>query len=692
MKSRAAHPLSSRLAAVSLGLFLLSSAYAITVGFGPVLTGVQDTPSDGTTNQMRQNINITNTVFLEPGVYRATTWDYNAAADAINGATQPVFPFLTVVNGPANHTVIAFGETIDTEPGIQNVVPFGGTNDFFVIGGEGATVAAGIQNTNTAAVQNSILTDLSFGNTDHANGTDFDEASSVGATLDSFGHGNLQRTYAFSIEVEPVDEPNPSPPELLALSPEDGASEVPTGTDLVMIFDEPVAAGNGNLTIKNLSDASQLVIPIDDPQVTIQGPVVTVDPTGLLAANQEYSVQVAPTAIDDTTGDSFVGISGDEAWSFTTTASDPDAPELISVDPATASIDVPLDSVLRATFGEPVTAGSGDITVRNLTDATERVIPVDDPQVLVSGNALTINLSAALQLAKTYAVHIDGPAVLDLADNAFVGISDDSTWTFTTPIPVSGAASIGPGADITDAIQNDTVDQERLNIDRTFTKLDAGTYSVPDWELNVVMANSGTGEVTPMLLSGPPPSYTILWLGSPFDPEVEGIQNVPETGSFTLEAATDVYAGFFTTNLGSEIIGTDTDNSGTGASLTDHDNAFPTPTAVGQTVDGFSHAGLGRTYAFEINVIQGAQDEQRITEIKYIDGEQPRVEFTFDSLPNRQYKVEASTSMLASGQPGGWIELDDAYDSTGSETSYTDFLNIITGPRVFYRVTLLPPN
>ena len=191
-------------------LGLTVSASAVTIGFGPGLTGVQDTPSDGTTNQMRQNINITNTVFLAEGTYQATTWDYQAAADATNGATQPVFPFLTIVNGPANHTVIAFGDTIDTDPGIQNNVLFGGSNNVFTIGAGGATVAAGIQNTNAAGVQNSILTDTSFGTTDHANGSNFDEAGGVGNTLDSFGHGNLTRTYAFSIEVEQIPEPSTS--------------------------------------------------------------------------------------------------------------------------------------------------------------------------------------------------------------------------------------------------------------------------------------------------------------------------------------------------------------------------------------------------------------------------------------------------------------------------------------------------
>jgi len=181
---------------------LVSDVGAIKIGFGTALNGVQDTQSNGN-NQMRQNINITDTVFLPQGTYRAASWEYNAGPDSsIQGVTQPVFPFLTIVNGPANHTVLVFGDTIDTEPGVQIGVPFGGADDTFTIPIGGATVAAGVQNTNATGVQNSILTDTSFGRTDHANGGNFDEAGGVGNTLDSFGHANLPRTYAFAIEVE----------------------------------------------------------------------------------------------------------------------------------------------------------------------------------------------------------------------------------------------------------------------------------------------------------------------------------------------------------------------------------------------------------------------------------------------------------------------------------------------------------
>ena len=377
-------------------------------------------------------------------------------------------------------------------------------------------------------------------------------------------------------------------------------------------------------------------------------------------------------------------------WAFTTDAPDFDAPKIETLNPASGGIDIPLVSDLEATFDERIAIGSGDIVLKNLTDGTEIAIPVGDAQISISGGVMTIDPTDDLELGKNYAVQIAPTAIDDLAGNSFVGISDNTTWNFATRIPVIGGSIIGPGADITEAIQNDIVDQERLNIDRTFTTLNAGTYNVTDWQLNVARSNDGTGDVTPMLLTGTPPSYSILWLGSAFDPDVDGIQIVPETGDFTLDAPTDIYAGFFTTNLGSEIIATDADNSGTGFSSTDHTNSFIAPTEVGETIDSFSHAGLGRTYAFEINVVEGSQRDLKITSIKYLDEETPRVEFIFNSIPGRIYLIEASTSLKPNGEPGGWIELDDGFEAEGDESTYVDLLSFVTGPRVFYRVKLMP--
>ena len=190
---------------------------------------------------------------------------------------------------------------------------------------------------------------------------------------------------------------------------------------------------------------------------------------------------------------------------------------------------------------------------------------------------------------------------------------------------VAGATTIGPGVGITDGDESlgvDTPGGDRLNVDRTtLVNLAAGTYTIRDFGLNVLTHNApagggGAGTITPMLLAGMPSNYTTLWVGSPLDPTANGIQAVDYTGDptaqFTLAAAADVRAGFFTQGLGSDIIGLDSDNTGAlNSSSTDHDVAFTIPTGAGQAVDSFNgiqHQGLGRTYSFEINVLDAGNN------------------------------------------------------------------------------------
>ncbi len=76
----------------------------------------------------------------------------------------------------------------------------------------------------------------------------------------------------------------------------------------------------------------------------------------------------------------------------------------------------------------------------------------------------------------------------------------------------------------------------------------------------------------------------------------------------------------------------------------------------------------------------------KVTDIAYTGGEPPSVSFTFNSKPGATYGIYASTSLLATGTPGGWVELDDSYASQGDETSYTDTQFAGLAPRVFYQV------
>jgi hypothetical protein len=181
---------------------------------------------------------------------------------------------------------------------------------------------------------------------------------------------------------------------------------------------------------------------------------------------------------------------------------------------------------------------------------------------------------------------------------------------------LANAVTIGPGRNITDATDVDTPGQERLNVDRTeFVTLQAGTFNIDEFGLNVVdhtAGIAGAGTVSAMLLIGSPTTYTTLWVSPALDPTSNGVQSVAYasgTQQFTLGAATNVFAGLFTENQGSGIVGLDADNSGSGFSQTAHDSSFTAPTGAGQNVSGFSNPNLARTYAFDLQVTTTAPPE-----------------------------------------------------------------------------------
>ncbi|MDG1072263.1 MAG: Ig-like domain-containing protein [Akkermansiaceae bacterium] len=226
--------------------------------------------------------------------------------------------------------------------------------------------------------------------------------------------------------------PDMTPPSVVSLSPVDGADVVLPGSNLVVTFDDNIAIGTGNITIKDLDMPSQVVIPVGDAQVSISGAVLTINPTTDLAANTNYAIQIDATAIDDDSGNSFVGISDDTTWNFTTVVPDLTGPLLVSLTPADDSNEVDLASNLVVTFDEDIAIGSGNITIKDLDAPGQTVISVGDAQVSISGAVLTINPSANFAAKTNYAVQIDGTAITDLSGNPFEGIADDTTWNFAT--------------------------------------------------------------------------------------------------------------------------------------------------------------------------------------------------------------------------------------------------------------------
>lgn len=242
----------------------------------------------------------------------------------------------------------------------------------------------------------------------------------------------------------------PAPPSIASRVPADNSTNLAIGANLVATFTENIFAGTGFVTIRITSDNS-LVETFDvatSGQLTFSGSQLTINPTFNLQVGVEYYVQIDATAVKNTVGTFFAGITDTTTWSFTTDAI---APTLASTSPADEATNVLISSDLVATFNEPVQAGTGNIILKRTSDdfVIETFNVATSLRISFASNQLTINPSSNLTGGTGYYVQIDSTAVVDLSTNAFAGISDTTTWNFTADGTAPTLTSLSPASPAT---------------------------------------------------------------------------------------------------------------------------------------------------------------------------------------------------------------------------------------------------
>ncbi|MEG3934322.1 Ig-like domain-containing protein, partial [Microcoleus sp. T3_B1] len=238
--------------------------------------------------------------------------------------------------------------------------------------------------------------------------------------------------------------PDITVPRINSLTPINNANSVATDGELVVTFSESIAKGTGNIVIKKMGDNSIVeTIPVTGNNATISGSQLKIKPTVSLAEKTDYYVEISGGTIQDLAGNSSAGISGNGNWKFQTI--DSIAPTAISFTPADNARNLNVSANLVVNFSEPIQKGSGDISIRKLSDNSlvER-IPVTDNKITVSGNQLTINPTADLAPNTDYFVRIAGGAIKDLTGNNFAEIYDNDAWNFIADKIAPTATSFTP--------------------------------------------------------------------------------------------------------------------------------------------------------------------------------------------------------------------------------------------------------
>ncbi|HOZ36601.1 MAG TPA: Ig-like domain-containing protein [bacterium] len=227
-------------------------------------------------------------------------------------------------------------------------------------------------------------------------------------------------------------------PSVSAYFPSDNASGVTTTADLILTFDEAVDAKTGNITIYKASDDSIFEqIPVTaSTNITGSGTAsIAINATSTLADLTSYYVKIDTAAFEDTSGNSYAGITDTTTWNFTT--SDCTNPSVSNFFPADGAITATTTANLILTFDEAVDVKTGNLVIyKSSDDSVFETIAVTSGNVTGSGTAsLMINPTFDFDYETSYYVKIDASAFDDTSGNSYAGITDTTTWNFTIENP-----------------------------------------------------------------------------------------------------------------------------------------------------------------------------------------------------------------------------------------------------------------
>lgn len=214
-------------------------------------------------------------------------------------------------------------------------------------------------------------------------------------------------------------------------SPVDGASSVPVGTNVSVMFD--VAATGVNATSFTLAPSGGAPVAAS-VTANATDTSFTLDPTADLQHGTTYTATLS-SAIVDVDGRAFLGTS----WQFTTATATPvdtTAPTVISRSPGVGAIGVAALQTVTVEFSEEV-QGVNEFTF-TLQRNTGATVPA---AVFRRGatNRWSLNPDDPLADNARFTVRLDGgpAAIRDLAGNALA----DTSWSFRTG---GGVDTVGP--------------------------------------------------------------------------------------------------------------------------------------------------------------------------------------------------------------------------------------------------------
>ncbi len=235
--------------------------------------------------------------------------------------------------------------------------------------------------------------------------------------------------FAVSCDEENDYTSDSSNPTVVSYYPVSGDEDVSLSSNLVLTFNEDIQIGEGNIIISSESGNQTIDVSSDEVVISDDERVVTINPDDF-AADEEYTVTIEQSAFADLVGNIYMGMDTVE-WTFTS-RSEQTSMQVFEFSPEDGSDNASLFN-LSMTFTSDVEKGEeGNITIYDYNGDIINELAISDQSISVDGNELDIQLETLLDFATSYYVNVDAGAIVDEDGNEFEGISDSTTWNFTT--------------------------------------------------------------------------------------------------------------------------------------------------------------------------------------------------------------------------------------------------------------------
>ncbi len=219
-------------------------------------------------------------------------------------------------------------------------------------------------------------------------------------------------------------------PTIATLSPTDNSIGVGIANSFTVSFSEIVQWGTGSIS---LFDASNTLIESFDNtslNASITGTDLTITPSSL-QPNTSYYFLISSTAISDTSGNFFAGISSNSTWNFSTISTNAPALIVSPFNPIDNEINAPETPSFSIAFDQNISLNLMSYLEIWNVQSGGLFDQISAGSISVNGNLLTFNVFPALTSNTTYAVTIPSDLVKNGNNQYFAGIADFTTWNFT---------------------------------------------------------------------------------------------------------------------------------------------------------------------------------------------------------------------------------------------------------------------